>query len=67
MKSLAFPAISTGIYGFPKTRAAGILAGLLSGYFRGRPKLDEIRLVFFSSADAEVFLAAAEPLLRGAG
>jgi O-acetyl-ADP-ribose deacetylase (regulator of RNase III) len=63
LNSLAFPAISTGIYGFPRDRAAGIVASLLKQYFAGAPRLGEIRLVFFSTRDAETFLAAAESIL----
>jgi len=65
LSSLAFPAISTGVYGFPKDRAARIVAGLLKDYFLGGPKLSRIRMVFFSAADAEIFLKEAAPLLTG--
>jgi O-acetyl-ADP-ribose deacetylase (regulator of RNase III) len=64
LSAIAFPAISTGVYGFPRDRAAGIVAGLLKKYFEGEPKLKEIRLVFFSQTDAGVFLGAAEALLK---
>jgi len=66
LRSMAFPAISTGIYGFPKARAASIVAGLLSNYFKSDPKLGEIRLVFYSHADAEAFIRVADPVLAGA-
>ncbi|MDR1626986.1 MAG: O-acetyl-ADP-ribose deacetylase [Spirochaetia bacterium] len=64
LSSIAFPAISTGIYGFPRDRAAGIVAGLLKEYFEGTPGLKEIRLVFFSKQDADAFLDAAGNLLK---
>ncbi|MDR3200149.1 MAG: O-acetyl-ADP-ribose deacetylase [Spirochaetales bacterium] len=64
LSSIAFPAISTGIYGFPRDRAAQIVAALLKKYFAGAPKLKEIRLVFFSQKDADAFLAAAQPVLE---
>ncbi len=66
LHSVAFPAISTGIYGFPKARAASIVAGLLSDYFTSAPVLGEIRLVFYSRADAEMFIRTADPVLAGA-
>ncbi|MDR2588476.1 MAG: O-acetyl-ADP-ribose deacetylase, partial [Spirochaetales bacterium] len=56
LTSIAFPAISTGVYGFPRERAAGIVGGLLQEYFSGSPRLREIRLVFFREADASAFL-----------
>lgn len=64
LSSIAFPAISTGVYGFPRERAAGIVAGLLKKYFEGNPKLQEIRLVFFSQRDATAFLGAGKALLE---
>ncbi|MDR1932888.1 MAG: O-acetyl-ADP-ribose deacetylase [Spirochaetales bacterium] len=62
LASLAFPAISTGVYGFPQDRAARFVASLLKEYFGGAPKLKEIRLVFFSQRDEDAFLAGAEPI-----
>jgi len=63
LETLAFPAISTGVYGFPADRAAGIVSSLVKKYFAGKPKLKEIRLVFFSAKDMETFIAAAGKVL----
>jgi O-acetyl-ADP-ribose deacetylase len=52
-QSIAFPAISTGIYGFPPERAAGIVWRTLS---ESAPDLD-IRLVFFHERAREIFEA----------
>jgi O-acetyl-ADP-ribose deacetylase (regulator of RNase III) len=60
--SIAFPAISTGIYGFPAERAAKMVASLLKDYCAGSPKLAQVKLVFFSQRDMEIFLAQAEPI-----
>jgi O-acetyl-ADP-ribose deacetylase (regulator of RNase III) len=63
LEETAFPAISTGVYGFPQDRAAGIAAGVIKEFFAASPKLKAVRLVFFSQRDADVFLAKAGPLL----
>jgi O-acetyl-ADP-ribose deacetylase len=55
--SIAFPAISTGIFGFPKERAAGIMLKSIKGYFEKETStLKTIRLVLFDGATVEAFL-----------
>ncbi len=58
---VAFPAISTGVYGFPKPRAARIAIGHVLGHFQQRPAPElPRRVVFacFSDADADVYREA---------
>ncbi|WP_110667187.1 O-acetyl-ADP-ribose deacetylase [Salinicola halophilus] len=55
---LAFPAISTGIYGYPPAAAAAIVSDVMRERLPNIPGL-EVTLVFFSAADAETFLRAA--------
>lgn len=55
--SIALPAISTGIYGFPKDRAAGILFSSIAGYFRDNPStLSVVKLVLFDQPTVDSFL-----------
>ncbi len=58
LRSLAFPGISTGIYGFPTDRAAAIAVRVLGEALAGADDIDEIRLVCFG-ADAHRITAAA--------
>ena len=53
-KSIAFPAISTGVYGFPKERAAGIVARFITGTAR-EGSLERVVFVFFSEEDRALF------------
>jgi len=62
-KTVAFPAISTGVYGFPKDRAAKRVAEVLKQYFSTPRPIQTVYLVFFSSQDAELFIREADPLL----
>ena len=54
--SIAFPAISTGIYGFPKERAATIAAR--EALDASGSDLAEIVLCCFSESDAAIYAAA---------
>lgn len=55
--SIAMPAISTGIYGFPKERAANIIFSAIEDYFDSqRSGLLFVKLVLFDQATVDVFL-----------
>jgi O-acetyl-ADP-ribose deacetylase len=54
--SVAFPAISTGVYGYPQGEAARVASQTIERFLRDDHTLEEIRLVFFSGGDAELFL-----------
>lgn len=47
-RSLAFPSISTGIYGYPLEEAAGIAVGAILEGLEKYPELEEIIMVCFS-------------------
>ncbi|MEP7134116.1 MAG: macro domain-containing protein [Chloroflexota bacterium] len=55
--SIALPAISTGIFGFPKDRAAGIIFSAIENYFENNPSnLKVIKLTLFDQATVNVFV-----------
>jgi O-acetyl-ADP-ribose deacetylase (regulator of RNase III) len=56
VKSIAFPAISTGVYGYPMTAAAAVSSAAIEKFLRAEKSIEEVRLVFFAAGDAEVFL-----------
>ncbi len=58
LKTVAFPAISTGIYGFPKARAAAVVYHTIKQFIDRHSLPREVYLVFFSSDDEQVFLEA---------
>ena len=53
IESIAFPAISTGVYGYPKDDAARIALAAIALGLSAHGSIREVRLVFFSQADAE--------------
>jgi O-acetyl-ADP-ribose deacetylase (regulator of RNase III) len=56
--SIALPAISTGIYGFPKERAAEVIFAAIEKYFAENPSsgLKQLRLVLFDQPTVEAFV-----------
>ena len=56
LTSIAFPAISTGAYGYPLDEAAQVSSAAIANFLAEDATLQEIRLVFFRSQDAETFL-----------
>lgn len=67
LRSLAFPSISTGAYGFPVARAAGIAVTVVGDFLaRAGHPIAEVRFVLFSDADLSTYAAAAETCLGGA-
>jgi O-acetyl-ADP-ribose deacetylase len=61
-KSIALPAISAGIYGFPADLCAQVLLGAIQEYVDGKPgtALREIRVVLFDTEMAALFVAEAK-------
>ena len=56
LRSIAFPAISTGIYGYPRPDAARVASSAIASALAEPTGIREVRLVFFSAEDLEVFL-----------
>ena len=56
LTSLAFPAISTGVFKYPQDEAARVSSEAIKGFMENDDKLKDVRLVFFKPHDAEVFL-----------
>jgi O-acetyl-ADP-ribose deacetylase (regulator of RNase III) len=57
-KTVAFPAISTGVYGYPKDDAADIAVRTVVEFLSHDPAIDEVRLVCFGEESAAAHRAA---------
>ncbi len=56
LSSIAFPAISTGVFGYPQAEAAQVASKTIENFLSTDHQLTEVRLVFFQDRDADAFL-----------
>lgn len=64
LRSIAFPSISTGAYGYPIAEAATIALAEVAGGLATHPSLALARFVLFSPADARVYARALAGVAR---
>ena len=58
VETVAFPAISTGVFGYPKDAAARVAYQSIQSFLEGSPRPQQVILIFFSGDDAQGFLDA---------
>lgn len=58
LATLAFPAISTGVYAYPKPEAARVALRAVEAALAAHDGIREVRLVYFSEVDARHAVAA---------
>jgi O-acetyl-ADP-ribose deacetylase len=56
LPSIAFPAISTGAFGYPPAEAAAVGSQAIMDFLTTDNLIDEVRLVFFKQSDMNIFL-----------
>ena len=56
LRTIAFPSISTGAFGYPREEAALVSSEAIANFLSTDRLLREVRLVFYKSGDANVFL-----------
>src|SRR5262249_43964684 len=66
LKSVAFPAISTGIYGYPLDQAAPIALRTVRQYLEQHPEIELVRFVLWDAAALQAYEQAAKALFAGA-
>jgi len=63
--SIAFPAISCGVYGYPLKAACWIALSATAGFLRANPTLNRVLFVAFSDKAAIALRKAAKPMDAG--
>jgi O-acetyl-ADP-ribose deacetylase len=56
LRSIAFPAISTGAFGYPPERAAPVVSETIESVLTAGTLVEQVRLVFYEAEDARLFL-----------
>lgn len=60
LKTIAFPSVSTGAYGYPIEEASGIAIGTVKSFLEKEDRLDRVIFVLFSQRDFEIYVKAAQ-------
>lgn len=55
LKTIAFPAISTGIFGYPIDKAAKIMIATAKEYLSSNTQIEEVIFCLYTASDFEVF------------
>ena len=62
LKTIAFPSISTGAYGYPIDEASSIAVGTVKAFIEKEDRLDRVTFVLFSERDYMIYLKAANKI-----
>ena len=57
-KTVDFPSISTGVYGYPLPMAASTALSAIKGYLDGHPEIERVRMVCFDGRTKAAYDAA---------
>jgi O-acetyl-ADP-ribose deacetylase len=60
LRTIAFPSISTGAYGYPVEEASRVALGTVKTFLEGEDKLERVIFVLFSERDFVVYLKTAK-------
>ncbi|MHA1986636.1 MAG: macro domain-containing protein [Promethearchaeota archaeon] len=55
LKSIAFPAISTGIFGYPINKCSRIMIATTKEYLNGNTQIDEVIFCLYTTSDFRIF------------
>ena len=62
LKSVAFPSISTGAYGYPTSQASFIALRAIKAFLENEDKLEKVIMVLYSERDFAIYLKTARGL-----
>ena len=63
LKTIAFPSISTGAYGYPIKEASSIALKTVRQFLESKDQLEDVIFVLFAKSDFDVYADAANDIL----
>ncbi|MBC7333544.1 MAG: O-acetyl-ADP-ribose deacetylase [Actinobacteria bacterium] len=63
IKTIAFPSISTGAFGYPIKEASEIAIKAIASYLKDHPEIEVVRMVLYGRSDWEVYKETADSIL----
>lgn len=64
IKSISFPSISTGIFGYPVEEASMITLKIITDFLKEHPEVKLVRMVLFSAGDYDIYKSSLEKILK---
>ena len=62
IKSIAFPSISTGVYGYPIEQASNVALKEITNYLKKHQEIEKVKIVCFGKEDLNTYLETYEKL-----
>lgn len=64
IKSIAFPSISTGVFGYPAGEASLIALRTIIGFIEEHPEIELVKMILFSERDYRTYKSSLENILK---
>lgn len=64
LRTISFPSISTGAYGYPVEKASRVALVTVKGFLEKHDNLDKVVFVLFSRDDLKIYKSAEKEVLR---
>ncbi|GAG63290.1 unnamed protein product, partial [marine sediment metagenome] len=64
IKSVSFPSISTGIFGYPVNEASRVALKTITNFLEEHPEIELVRMVLFTEGDYSIYKASLDKILK---
>lgn len=64
IKSVSFPSISTGIFGYPVNEASRVALKTITSFLEEHPEIELVQMVLFTEGDYGIYKASLDKILK---